>query len=251
MKIHHTLLFAAGLAASAVAYAGYDYKESFSQTGAFDPNGTLSLSNVNGSITVETWDKNEILIEGEKRAKTEDELKRVELKIDLTQKRADIDVHLPKRTGFGSTIRADVVFRIKIPATASIDEIHSVNASVVIEGVHGGVRAENVNGRIRAHNISGNVRLKTVNGSVDASLVKLDGKDEVAVKTVNGGIKLAVPSGASAKLEASVVNGHVDCEIPIKVQGHLSHRRISGTIGDGAGSIDASTVNGSVQISKT
>ena len=39
-----------------------------------DVDGTLVISNTNGSVKIQTWDRNEIRITGEKRAKTAEEL---------------------------------------------------------------------------------------------------------------------------------------------------------------------------------
>src|SRR5436305_1994744 len=90
---------------------GYSVKEPFSQKASFSPTGKITLENINGEVDVHTWDRNEILIEGEKSAKTDEELKLIDLTIDLKESNAAIKVRLPKREGFFSNnIRASVSF---------------------------------------------------------------------------------------------------------------------------------------------
>ncbi|HYP17715.1 MAG TPA: hypothetical protein VEQ65_10935, partial [Opitutus sp.] len=75
MKLRLLALATLALFTAALAHGGDDhYKEPFSRTAPFNADGLISLHNVNGNIVIATWDKNEIRIEGEKHAKTEEEL---------------------------------------------------------------------------------------------------------------------------------------------------------------------------------
>lgn len=254
MKSPLLALLAFSLLVAAPARAdNYSHQEPFSRTAAFNATGEVSLHNVNGDIVIETWDRNEILIEGEKSARTEEELHAIELTIDLSEARAAIEVRLPKRSGgwFGNnSIRGAVRFRLKVPATATLDEIKTVNSSIKIDGVRGAVTAQSVNGRVRAHDLAGNARLRTVNGQVEASFTAIAAQQELSFNTVNGSILVALPADAGLQLSGSVVNGHIDCDFPIQVQGRLGGKRLSGTIGDGRTTLRAESVNGSIDLSK-
>lgn len=230
------------------------YKESFSESGPFNRTGVVSLDNINGQIEITTWDKDEIRIEGEKSAKTEEELKLIELTIDRSASRVDIKVKLPKRRSgwFGNnTIRGGVRFKITLPASASLDRINVVNASIDIDGIQGAVDAQSVNGRIRAHDLGGNARLKSVNGGLSASFTRVAADQELSFDTVNGSIEVHLPADAGADVHAKVVNGHIDCEFPIEMQGRAGGKRLSGKIGDGRASLSAESVNGSIRIKKS
>lgn len=229
----------------------YSFKEPFSQTAPFHATGSLSLENVNGSIEIRTWDKNQILIEGEKSAKTEEELKRIELTIDLADTQARIKVHLPKRSGgwfTNNTIRASVRFTITLPATAAIAQLETVNSTVTIAGLLGPIEAESVNGRIRATGLGGNVQLTTVNGAIEADFGAVASQQKLAFKTVNGSITVGLPKDAGVTLHGSVVNGHIGCDFPITLGNRVHSKNLSGTIGDGRAALHAETVNGSIAI---
>lgn len=254
MKTRLVSFLAFSFFAAAFARAdSYSFKEPFSRSAPFAADGRVSLHNINGEITVEAWDKNEILIEGEKSAKTEEELKAIELTIDVSDTRADIQVHFPKRSGGwfgGNNIHAAVSFHLKVPARVSLDAIKVVNSSVKIDGVRGSVAAESVNGQVRARNLSGGARLKTVNGQVNASFTALADRQQLSFATVNGSVHVALPADAGFTLEGSVVNGHIDCDFPLQIQGRVNHRHLNGTVGDGRASIHAQSVNGSVHLEK-
>ncbi|HWA87461.1 MAG TPA: DUF4097 family beta strand repeat-containing protein [Opitutus sp.] len=242
------LLALAFVSAAALRADDYAFKESFIRSGAFKPGGEISLENINGNIEVRTWDKNEILIEGEKSAKTDEELKLIELTIDLTDSAANIKVHLPKRDGFWSNnIRAAVRFTLTIPATATLQHISSVNGSVDLADVRGTANISSVNGQIRARDLAADARLHTVNGSIHASFSTVTAKQSVSCETVNGSVHVAVPKDAGFALHAHTVNGGIHCAFPITL-GDKGRHSLSGTIGDGRADLSARSVNGSVHI---
>jgi len=252
MKLHLAATAALVLVAAALARADdYSFKEPFSQTAPFNATGSLSLENVNGNVEIRTWDKNQILVEGEKSAKTDEELTQIELTIDLTDTHAGIKVHLPKSSGwwiFGNTIRASVRFTITVPATASIEQLQTVNSAVKLEGLRGSIDAKSVNGAIHATGLGGDVRLSTVNGAIDASFAVIVPQQKLSFNTVNGSITVGLPKDAGVTLSGSVVNGRVSCDFPITLGDGGHGRTLSGTVGDGRASLHAATVNGSIAI---
>lgn len=242
------VLSLAFLTAAALRADDYAFKEAFTRAGAFSPDGKISLENVNGSIEVRTWEKNEILVEGEKSAKTEDELKLIELTIDLSDSNAAIKVRLPKRhADWGNNIRAAVRFTLTVPATANLARISSVNSSIKVDGVRGSMNLDSVNGGIRATGLGADARLKTVNGSIHAVLATVGAQQRLGFDTVNGQINVSLPQDAGAELQASVVNGRIHCDFPLTLSAKGRHS-LHGKIGDGRALLKAESVNGSIHI---
>jgi DUF4097 and DUF4098 domain-containing protein YvlB len=254
MNLRLITLVAAGLLATSIARAdSYSYKESFTRGGAFSATGSVSLENVNGNVDIRTWDKNEILIEGEKSAKTEEELKAIDLTIDLSDNRAAIKVRLPKRSGGwfgGNNVRGAVRFTLTVPATANLDRISTVNSGVTLEGVRGKANIETVNGGIRATNVGGSAHLETVNGRITADLDHVAASQSLHFETVNGSVNINLPKDAGVALRTSVVNGRVSCDFPLTLTKSSGKRNLSGNIGDGSASLEAETVNGSIHIAQ-
>ncbi len=252
MKLRPFALIATALLFTGLVRANDDYtfKEPFTETHPFAANGEISLENVNGSVEVRTWDKNEVKIEGEKSARTEEELKRIELTIDAAPAELEIKAKLPRRSDSwfgGDSIRAAVKFVLTVPATAQIRKIGTVNSTVTITGVRGAVNASTVNGGITARGLGADTQLNTVNGSIRAEFATLSREQEISLHTVNGSASLSLPKGAAFDLSAHTVNGSVSCDFPIRLEGK-SRRSLSGTVGDGGASLKAATVNGSIHI---
>lgn len=253
MKIRFLTLLAASFVAVTLVRANDDYafKEPFAETHPLAADGQISLENVNGSIDIRTWDKNEIRIEGEKSAKTAEELKLIALTIDSTPGEVAIKAKLPKRSGgwWGrDTIRAAVKFVVTVPATAHLRKIDTVNSAVTITGVRGTVTANTVNGGITAHGLGADTQLHTVNGTIHAEFATLGREQEISVGTVNGSTSVSLPKGAAFALHASTVNGSVSCDFPLKLEGKTRRSRLSGTVGEGGATLKASTVNGSIRV---
>src|SRR5699024_2835511 len=59
-----------------------DETERFEQTYPLNSNGRVSVGNVNGSIVIDTWDRNEVKLEAVKTADDKAKLADVEIKID-------------------------------------------------------------------------------------------------------------------------------------------------------------------------
>lgn len=251
MKLPIGVIFSLFLFAAFVRADDYAIKEPFTRSNAFNPTAEVTLENVNGNVDVRVWDKNEILIEGEKSAKTQEELEQIDLKIELSEKNAAIKVRLPKRSGgfFGQgNIRAAVRFTLTVPATVTLAKISSVNSSVSITGVRGSVDASSVNGAVNANGLSGSARLATVNGGIKARFASLVAEQRLSFKTVNGGVVVTLPKDAGFQLHSSTVNGGVECAFPLE-NGRQKHgKNLSGKIGDGRADLEAETVNGSVRI---
>jgi DUF4097 and DUF4098 domain-containing protein YvlB len=67
------------------------------------------------------------------------------------------------------------------------------------------------------------------------------------VSTTNGGVSLSIPENYSAHLETGTVNGRLNVDFPITVQGELK-RELSANLGSGGATIRAMTTNGGVRI---
>lgn len=65
----------------------------------------------------------------------------------------------------------------------------------------------------------------------------------------NGGVRLLIPDGYSAELVTGTVNGGIDIDFPITIQGRLG-RRITTSLGDGGPTVRAVATNGGVQIQR-
>jgi hypothetical protein len=246
------LVILSALASLAAARADeYDFAQTFSETHPLAASGEVTLSNVNGTVTIRTWDRNEVRIQSEKRAKTREELDLIELVIDAQPSRLAIKAILPKRPGGwfgGSNVRGAVTFTLTVPATARLRDIGTTNGAIDIADVRGSVNAHSVNGRITARGLAGDTTLETVNGAIAADFAPLVAGQKISTRTVNGSSTVSLPKAASFSFRANTVNGSIDCAFPLTIEGSVKRNRVHGTVGSGAASFEAETVNGSIRV---
>jgi DUF4097 and DUF4098 domain-containing protein YvlB len=241
------------LASAALAQADdYPFSEPFHFTGPLDAGATVAVENVNGRITIQTWDRNEVLIEGTKHAKTEEELKLLELDTDLTPAHASLIVRHHKRSSGwfgGNSARGRVDITVTVPATVELRDIKSVNGAVAIDGVRGAINVSLVNGSCDATGLAASARVHTVNGETRVSFVEVPTKARLEFHTVNGGINVGLPANAGLAVDCSTVNGGINSDLPLTVQGSFGRRHLEGTIGDGRASLELRSVNGGIHLS--
>ena len=129
-------------------------------------------------------------------------------------------------------------------------KLQSNNGAIAIANVHGDLDFETQNGAIKLDGLAGNVRGRATNGAVDVKLTGARWEGEALdVRTTNGGVRLRIPEDYSARLETGTVNGGVNIDFPVLVQGKIG-RDISTTLGSGGALVRAETTNGGVRIIK-
>ncbi|NNE99041.1 MAG: hypothetical protein HKN25_08485, partial [Pyrinomonadaceae bacterium] len=148
-----------------------DETERFEKTYPFSANGRIQVSNVNGSITIDSWDKNEIKFEYVKVANTKERLSEMEVRIAAEQDRFSVEtkydrVKRSNKKRWNGKLYAD--FTLTVPRNARLDDIETVNGSVTVSNMFNYSDVSAVNGAVKATNLRGTAKLGTVNGTVYA-----------------------------------------------------------------------------------
>ncbi len=233
----------------------FDETDRFEQTYPLSANGKVSVSNVNGSITAEGWDRNEVKLIAIKTADTKEHLADVEVKIDSRADSFSVETDYGSwKTGgnrWNDHGKLTVDYQLMIPRGAVLDEIETVNGSVTITNFNNLTKASAVNGTVKATNLRGNANLSTVNGEVVADFGNLDQGSKISLGTVNGKVNLTLPSDANATLKVDSLNGNIsnDFGLPVR-KGKYVGRDLYGRLGTGDVRIKMDSVNGDVKILK-
>jgi DUF4097 and DUF4098 domain-containing protein YvlB len=231
--------------------------ERFEQTYPFNSNGKISISNINGSVTIEAWDKNEIKLEWVKTADSKERLADVQVKIDARQDVFNIETDYGswKNNNNGNWNRnsgkLNVNYRLMVPKAAILNEIETVNGSVDVSNMTNVTKVSAVNGQVRAKNLRGSAELSTVNGTTEADFESLQSGSKISLSTVNGSVNLIIPSDVNATLKADTVNGRIenDFGLPIR-KGKYVGRDMYGKIGTGDVRINLNSVNGGLSVKR-
>ena len=124
------------------------------------------------------------------------------------------------------------------------------NGSLGVDGVSGRLDLRTTNGSVALTDVGGDVHARTQNGSLNVALAG-SGWDGAGLdaETQNGSVRLAVPETYAATIETGTVNGSMQTDFPVTVQGRIS-RRLSLPLNGGGKTIRAMTTNGAVRISR-
>lgn len=212
--------------------------------------GRVSLENVNGKVRITTWDRAEVKLDAVKSAKSEADLRAVEIVIDAKADRLRVETKHPRQSGRkGNSTSVD--YTLTVPRSARLDKIGNVNGDIELEGVEGDVNAGTVNGRLTAKRIGGRADLSSVNGGVNASFGTTGGIKASKVHSVNGGIELALPGKANAQLKASTLNGGIKSDFDQSVKKRFPvGQNLDAKLGEGGAVIEADTVNGGIRVTR-
>src|SRR6202034_4362052 len=103
--------------------------------------------------------------------------------------------------------------------------LHTMNGGIDLTAVDGNLRFDTTNGGVTLDRVSGRAEGHTVNGALNISLAGDHWQgDGLHADTTNGGIDLRLPDHYSAHLETGTVNGGINVNFPITVQGEIKNR---------------------------
>ena len=217
----------------------------------------VSVFNINGDISIEEWDSDQVSVEYVITCEEPDEIEALEIRCD-TSDGVICEVVYPD--DWDDDIDATVDFLVRLPGTMDIDlSTSTVNGDIQLSGCSGSSLVEIVNGAADADGFSGKLCVDVVNGEISltdvpglysanvvngeitGTLVELDSDAEIAA--VSGRIVLCVP--ADAHVSVSTLSGSI--EIPV---GTVEHEIVGSTaeFGDGEYEIEIDTVSGDIEI---
>lgn len=243
-----------GLTAAADVQAQQD----FSWNGSVDRGDAVAIRGVNGTITARAASGNQVRVTAQKTSRDgkestvdvqviEDGQGVLICALYPTPARAEEENRCARGRDYQMSTKdndVQVHFEVEVPDGVELEAV-TINGDVEVEGVRSSVDAVTVNGDI-AIETDGGASATTVNGSIEARVGDLSESAEFT--TVNGGIRLYMPAGASADVEATTVNGSIDTDFPITIRGRWGPRSASGEIGGGGPNLELTTVNGSIEI---
>jgi hypothetical protein len=227
-----------------IGAAEYSVREqkTFTVTGAV----RLSVTTFDGSIEVRGWDRNEVLAEVEKRGPDQATVDKIQVKAVQDGNAITIDVPKPSplsTTGFRRSPSATLV--VSVPIATAVTA-RSGDGSITIRRVNGKADLDTDDGSVRVEELKGDVTIRTGDGSVDArhieggarintgdGSVRAEGvlravdietrdgsvdvnarkgsavESEWTVTTGDGGVRMELPEGLNAELDAACADGRV------------------------------------------
>ncbi|HEX8817696.1 MAG TPA: DUF4097 family beta strand repeat-containing protein [Terriglobales bacterium] len=224
--------------------------EEFHHTYPLSAGGRVDLDNINGDVKITAWDRDEVKVDAVKYAHSKDTLADVDIDVNADSSSVSIQTRYRSHDhyfGSGDHDSASVDYTLMVPRNARLDEIKLVNGPLEIHGVAGEVHASTVNGQLLADGLQGRVEISTVNGHSEVRFERVS--DSIDLSSVNGSVKLVIPSDTKARLDVSTVSGSIDNDFGFRANRHswVGHS-MAGDLGGGGPDIKLSNVNGHIEL---
>jgi hypothetical protein len=217
----------------------------FNQTYPLPPGGSFELQNVNGTVDVQSWDRDEVEVRAVKTAKhKESDLELVSIEVDAKRDSVSVTTRYPQNEG----VEVAVEYIVHVPHCAHVEHLGTVNGTLRVAGVEGVEDLRTVNGNIEVYEGGGSVHAHTTNGNVHLELLRVQDKNGAVAETTNGSLLLAVPADTQADLEARCLNGNFSSELPLALESMQRPRETRGKLGKGGVPIRLHTINGGIRV---
>ena len=175
---------------------------------------SISVSDVDGLVSIIPWTKTTITINGTVTARgLSSSVSVISFRNSSINGNVIFQALFPTSTGFFLSQSYTVSINVFVPSTIRF-------ASVQVTNVNGGVRINNLNASsVSSTTVNGlesltclycgNVTLTSTNGSISASFPALVSNGAYSLSATNGNLALTLPSTSSFRLQATVVNGGI------------------------------------------
>ena len=166
----------------------------------------VRVATFDGSIELRSWERDEVLVEIEKRGMDEQALQSMEVRADQQGDRIEVDVRRPSgRDGFvgiGIHMSPRARLLVTVPRRVTLLHARSGDGTIRADRIEGRVELRTRDGRVQADEMKGQIDVDTADGSIAVNDV--DG--DLVLVTRDGGINV---SGRLAALRAKTGDGSI------------------------------------------
>lgn len=257
------ILFATALVAGCGTLPGMGggavVQETLNQTVSAAGVTALDLQGSNGACEVRQGTGSEIVIQATKRSRYgQAELDQVSVSVTGEPTLVVRTVVQP-----ATSARVSVDYLIQVPATVGMVRVQTSNGAIRVSGIGGDADLRTSNGAIDVAGTNGTVTARTSNGAITiqdaASLGDLETsngriaadvlavKDDIAIRTSNGAVDLALGPALSAVIDAETSGSQISVPPGLVRVDEQSATRLRATAGAGGHTITVRTSNGQIR----
>ncbi len=202
----------------------------------------------NGGVSFFGWDRNEVKVVAMIQTSADSDADAAALAKQVRVETTDGRIEAKGPSSWGRTSWS-VSYHVYVPRQSNL-QATTRNGGVSAQMVEGTMSFRATNGGINLDKVGGDIRAETTNGGVNARLSGSTWKGRgLDLETTNGGVSLAIPRGYNARLETGTVNGGMNIDFPITVQGRIG-KHFETQLGSGGPLVRVVTTNGGVKISQ-
>lgn len=217
--------------------------------------GTVSISNISGSVEVQGWSRNQVEITGDLGSDVEE--------LFFQRDGDEIEIKVKSSRGNSRDIESDLV--VKVPLASSL-EVNTVSADIDVAGLTGEQSLESVSGDIATEAFASDIEVNSVSGDLEVEgddqamrsmLSSVSGDidtenlaGEIGVESVSG--DLVVVNGVFDRVSMDTVNGDIVFHAQLLNDGRLDVETVNGSVdikfaGEVSARFDIETFNGDIR----
>ncbi|GAB3899533.1 DUF4097 family beta strand repeat-containing protein [Spirosoma agri] len=205
-----------------------EFKEHIKKEFTAPSGGTLAIYNINGSIKVDGYSGDKVILEVDKSITAKDkadlETGKQEFKLGFEQRGDSIIAYIaepfdsrPNRKERNQDLHIQydftLNFTVKIPYTMNLLASTINGGNVDVSDVSGAIKVNNINGAITLVNAKGATDAHTINGDVVINYLASP-PDKSSYYTLNGAIRVSYPANLSADLYIKSFQGEFYTDFP-------------------------------------
>jgi hypothetical protein len=199
-----------------------------------------------GRVSISGSDRADIAIEIVRRARSPEELVRLQPVIEQGPRALRIAAVQPGEEK-DPALRGDIT--INAPVSAKFESVRVFEGGITLTNLRNTVSAEIQRGPIDAATLSGRVRLETASGELTVRDATASAGGLLRLRTFNGNVNLQFSTRpANARILALTLNGTITSEIPLTVKDRFGPRFGEATLGTGDPVVSIDVVTGNVHI---
>jgi DUF4097 and DUF4098 domain-containing protein YvlB len=227
-KLLMPVLAGAGLCFAQISASAQEFTQHISKEFTLQK-GVVAIYNVYGSIKVEGYSGNKVIMEIDETISARDQQTvdrgKNEVKLGFDQKPDSVIAYIAKpynskphnswHDGDDTEVKykVNLEFTVKVPFNTDLRVSTINNGHITITDVYGSLKVNNINGPIDIVNAKGATDAATINGALTVNYLKIPA-DASSYKTINGEVKVTYPANLAADLEFKSMNGQFYTDYP-------------------------------------
>lgn len=255
------LAAAFALFAAAGPAAAETLEKTLQKTYPLTAGGEVVVENVNGHVTVESWDRAEVRVRATKKVRAGSAAAAAEamerLKVNVQTGTDSLHIKTGRHDfddGFfawlrGQAANASISYHLSVPRGVRL-VAETVNGGITLRAVDGDFSASTTNGAVRVEEARGRLDVSTTNGSIRAEMTEVTPNANLAFSTTNGAVTVTLPDDVATRLKLRTTNGGIHVDFPVEIDGQANRRRVDADLNGGGGELRVSTTNGSINIKR-
>ena len=180
--------------------------------------GKLTMYLLNGSISVVSHNKSEVIVSANTRSATKSKGKNKYglQKVDANAVRFSVEEVDNKVRVQSKNINTVTDYEIKVPSNFDLKLNVTNNGHIYVKGLKGALEVSNTNGKIDMENVSGTVIADALNRNITISFDEVFKNESMAFSSLNGNIDITFPSSLAADVKAKTDNGAIYTDFDMK-----------------------------------